>query len=618
MDIQQIVGTAKTVEQLMTHNRYGLDYYQREYSWTETQVTELLDDLIVRFRNDFDPAHQRTDVASYRPYFLGPIVTVERGGVRYLVDGQQRLTTLSLLLIHLRSLLAETHPDEKASFDSLIFSRKFGETKFNLDVEERRQCLEAILDGADFDTDGRSESVRNIWDRYETIRTRFPGDPDDPDDPHRDSLPYFCDWLLNRVMLVDIVASDQDMALEIFETMNDRGLRLSNTDMLKSFLLSQVRDEDTIRELNDRWRRRVAELVDFESNADADFIKAWLRGNHAETQRERKSRASPQDFERIGTEFHKWVRDHHREMGLNRPDDFRRFVEHEFWWLSDRYLQLIRARWEIKDGLEAVYFNAWTSAPLQLSMILAAVAPDDDHSTFKEKAALVASALEIFVVRRMVNYRNFGYSTVAYTMFNLMKRLRNRPTEDVREVLVEWLRQESEQLDGILRLRLTKRNRWHIRYLLARMTAWLDEGLETGMTFDDYFAPGRKNPFEVEHIWADHFERHTDEFDNPDDFERHRNRFGGLLLLPKDFNASYGDMAYEDKVEHYFGQNPLARSLHPRMYQNNPSFLRLRDAHGLPFRAFPSRFTKADIDERQGLYRDLAEIVWAPNRYGLA
>jgi uncharacterized protein with ParB-like and HNH nuclease domain len=175
--------------------------------------------------------------------------------VRYLVDGQQRISTLSLLLIHLRKSLAKTHPEEQASLDSLILSRKYGRPSFNLDVDERERCLSSILEEADFDTEAQPTSIRNLWNRYETIRTRFPDDLLGP------ALPYFSDWLQNRVMFVDIVASDQHMALEIFETMNDRGLRLSSADMLKSFLLSEMRDEETIRDLNERWRRRITELV---------------------------------------------------------------------------------------------------------------------------------------------------------------------------------------------------------------------------------------------------------------------------------------------------------------------------------------------------------------------
>ena len=100
-----------------------------------------------------------------------------------------------------------------------------------------------------FDDTDAPESVRNLWQRYRDIADRF------PTDLLGAPLPYFVDWLQHRVILVEIGAPDQDMALEIFETMNDRGLRLSNTDMLKSFLLARWAMKQSIRELNERWRR---------------------------------------------------------------------------------------------------------------------------------------------------------------------------------------------------------------------------------------------------------------------------------------------------------------------------------------------------------------------------
>ena len=148
--------------------------------------------------------------------------------------------------------------------------------------------MTAILHDKAFVIAGQSESVRNVWDRYQTIKGRF-----SQNNVGEEALPYFADWLKHRVILVDIGAVDQDMALEIFETMNDRGLRLSNIDMLKSHLLAHVQDEDLIQDLNDRWRRRVTELRDVEANADSEFVKAWLRGDYAQTQRPRKANASP-------------------------------------------------------------------------------------------------------------------------------------------------------------------------------------------------------------------------------------------------------------------------------------------------------------------------------------
>jgi hypothetical protein len=202
-------------------------------------------------------------------------------------------------------------------------------------------------------------------------------------------------------------------------------------------------------------------------------------------------------------------------------------------------------------------------------------------------------------------------------MFNLMKAVRNKPVEEVRRALAVWLDSESERLDGIATFSLTKQNRGHIHYLLARMTAWLDEELGIGRTFAEYVDRERSHPFEVEHIWANHYDRHADEFSSQAEFEDHRNRFGDLLLLPKDFNASYGDMAYERKLEHYNAQNSLARSLHPLAYVNNPSFLRAIREYDLPFEPHPNTFTKAGIGERQGLYQQLAEIIWDPARLGI-
>jgi len=126
----------------------------------------------------------------------------------------------------------------------------------------------------------------------------------------------------------------------------------------------------------------------------------------------------------------------------------------------------------------------------------------------------------------------------------------------------------------------------------------------------DYVSEG-KTRYEVEHIWADHAERHTAEFSHHADFAEHRNRIGGLLLLPKSFNASYGDLTYADKLPHYNTQNLLARSLHAQCYDHNPGFLRFKEQSGLPFAAMPE-FNKADLENRSQLYRQIAERIWNP------
>ena len=134
--VKLIDGAPRTVRQVFTGRKYGLDYYQREYTWTESNVTELIDDLSTSFLGDYDRSDERARVASYRPYFLGPIVTSSVKGMSYLVDGQQRLTSLTLLLIHLDHL---SEGDEDAeSLAPLVFSQKFGSKTFNLHVHRTR------------------------------------------------------------------------------------------------------------------------------------------------------------------------------------------------------------------------------------------------------------------------------------------------------------------------------------------------------------------------------------------------------------------------------------------------------------------------------------------------
>src|SRR5215213_6509509 len=96
---REIRGVSKTVRELLSGMKYSIDYYQRDYKWTTKQVQELIEDLVGRFEEDYDESHERHEVANYGHYFLGSIVVSAKNGLKYVIDGQQRLTTLTLLLI---------------------------------------------------------------------------------------------------------------------------------------------------------------------------------------------------------------------------------------------------------------------------------------------------------------------------------------------------------------------------------------------------------------------------------------------------------------------------------------------------------------------------------------
>ena len=227
--------------------------------------------------------------------------------------------------------------------------------------------MEALFTGEAMDDAGQFESVVNILARFSDIQEQF------PDQLRGPALPYFADWLIENVHLVEITAYSDADAYTIFETMNDRGLSLTPTDMLKGYLLANITDADRRIESSKVWRKRVAALHQIGKEEDADAIKSWLRSQHAQTIRERKRGAQPRDFDLIGTEFHRWVRDHAETLGLTSSVAFGRFILEEFDFYSSWYLQIRRAAETLTPGLEAIHYNAQNAFTLQYPVLLAAL-----------------------------------------------------------------------------------------------------------------------------------------------------------------------------------------------------------------------------------------------------
>jgi len=602
--MREIRGEAQNIRKLLSGAKYAIDYYQREYKWQAKQVAELIDDLEVKFLESYEEGQERTAVADYGHYFLGSIIISDKEGHKFIIDGQQRLTTLTLLLIFLHRLLED--PEQKGQLADLIFSQKFGKRSFNLDVPERTSCMEALYSGQSMDGYDHPESVQNILARYSDIEERF------PEDLRGRALPYFIDWLIENVHLVEITAYSDEDAYTIFETMNDRGLSLTATDMLKGYLLANITDAGSRNSASQIWRQRVSALQALGKEEDADAIKSWLRSQHAESIRERRSGAVPLDFDLIGTEFHRWVRDHEEQLGLRVSSDFSSFIEKDLAFYAREYTRLRQAAETPTPGIESVLYNAGHNFTLQYPVLLAPLRISDPEAEVLRKIRITASFLDILLARRIWNFRAIDYSTMQYAMFLVMKEIRGKSVEEVAGLLTHRLTADTETFAANDRFHLHGINGRQIHRVLARMTDHVETRSGMPSRYSEYVQRGRGG-YEVEHIWANHPERHREEFSHSTDFQEYRNRIGGLLLLPKSFNASYGDLPYEEKREHYYSQNLLARSLHERAYEHNPGFLRYVRESSLPFRPL-AHFRKEDLDARQKLYRQLAEEIWNPER----
>ncbi len=328
--MREIISKAKTISELLKNEKYNIDYFQREYKWQEKHIRELIEDLTGKFLEDYQDGHSPESVEEYGHYFLGPIIISHKNNFNYIIDGQQRLTSLTLLLIYLRKIIRERYDSDDFDND-LIISKKYGKKSFNLQIQEREPCMQALLDQQPFDSSGRSESVRNIIARYNDIQQIF------PEELRTDALLHFYNWLIYNVHLVEITAYSDDDAYAIFETMNDRGLPLTPTEMLKGFLLANITDISRKNAAVALWKDRIQKLNEYGKDVEADCFKTWLRSRYANKIRERKKNAKPEDFDRIGTQYHRWVRDNLNVIGLIESEDFYRLIDCDFGFKEKKY-----------------------------------------------------------------------------------------------------------------------------------------------------------------------------------------------------------------------------------------------------------------------------------------
>ncbi|MBO6795315.1 MAG: DUF262 domain-containing protein [Balneolaceae bacterium] len=596
----------RSISEVLDDNKYTVDFFQREFKWEERHIEQLVSDLTTAFLDEYKTEHERKDVSNYNSYYLGPFVVSDKEGKRSIIDGQQRLTSLTLLLIYLNNLQKELGISE--TIESMIFSQKYGEKSFNIQVDERIPCMESLFkNGSYTPSEEDDESTINMANRYQDIEKNF------PEEIKSEVLPFFLDWLKYNVVLVEIVAYSDENAYTIFETMNDRGLNLTPTEMLKGFILSRFPSGQARQKANLLWKKSMQQLHDYAKDEDQRFVQAWFRGQYADTIRPGRAGSKNEDFEKIGTRFHSWFRDNLEKAGIkgDRSENFEAFVETDFKFFLRVYKLMLDAERNFNDDLDHLYYiNHWGIAnSLSYPLLLSPLKTVDSDSVIKQKLNLVARFIETFVVRRSINFRKFASSSIRYTMYTLVKEIRQKEIYELKDILRSKLEEMEEKLDGIKTFRLHGQNGRFVKFLLSRMTAYVEQKAGINSSFDKFYQNKNGKPYEIEHIWADKFINHRDEFDQETEFQEMRNRLGGLILLPSGTNQSFNSKPYSEKLPHYIRENLLAQSLHESAYQNNPNFLNMKKELELPFQPHPD-FKSDDIKERQNLYQDICERIW--------
>ena len=592
---QKIVDSKAYPLKELFADKFDVDFYQREYVWQRKQLEDLINDLSTEFMKNWTEGDTLDKIRDYDPYFMGEIVlSLQEGKRSSIIDGQQRITTFTLLLIYLLKTYGNIPKFPRSDIEKLIYSDDFGTPRFNLDIAERKTCMLSLFETGAYNVkENDTVSVKNIVDRYHDIAECW-----NPKITLENAV-NFTYWLKEKVIFSKVWTNSDDFAYVIFETMNDRGLSLTQVEMLRSYLLANIDADDrekAMREFDEVVRLLTNIKLNSKSKAEFEFFKMYFRGHLAEDLSQSKSGTS--DFTRIGKEFHRWVRDNSASLGLEKSDDFVEFIS-KISYFAKAYAKindLIMSR-NSRDYLYLIV-NSDYGFTLQPALILASIKYEDSTEIVVQKIKIVSRYLTKVLSWRVWNHWMISQSTLEAPIYDLCKQIRNMSIENLQKKLAD----EPIELPALENSpTLNQQNRTKLKVLISLIT----EIVAANSGTPDYML--NKKDVEVEHIWSNHYTWHTDEFKDESDFASTRNNIGDLLVLPKSFNASYGDAQYSVKVVQYFEQNILAQSLNPNKYQNNPGFLQFRESSRLPFKSY-EEFSRDAIAERADLYRRI--LIW--------
>ncbi|GAB4532038.1 MAG: DUF262 domain-containing protein [Pleurocapsa sp.] len=229
---------------------FNIPNYQRPYAWTTEQTEQLLIDLIDALEDE------TIEIDKVAPYFLGNIVLIKptNNSKSEVVDGQQRLTTLTILFAVLRELLKDNdltkyicQPEDK--FEGTPERPRLKLRERDRDFFEKYiQAQDGIEKLLKIHSHSLSDSQRNILENTQLLLKKI-----DKELPTESQKIRFTQFLLQRCYLVIVHTPDFDSAYKIFSVLNDRGLDLSITDILKADIIGKLTEAEAEKKYTRKW-----------------------------------------------------------------------------------------------------------------------------------------------------------------------------------------------------------------------------------------------------------------------------------------------------------------------------------------------------------------------------
>lgn len=603
-------------------SRYSLPYFQREYKWEPRHFAELINDVQEAFLLSFDPKHGRTEVASYAPYFLGSIITsVEVHGKKPLVDGQQRLTSTFLLLAFLERMRRDKQVDAALDLSTLLGSVSFGVMDYSIEFSASRKAIfDAYLDKtstidqaieAAEDVNGLDEGDERLLEALRDTESLL-------DSLVKDHIAYFIDYVVERVLLIDISVASEAEAHRVFVTMNDRGLRLGPIDLLKGQILSRIATTAESQACHASWVDSINQLRALGAEEDSLFFRTLFRAKWADSIRGKAKGDAPGDFDNIGDAYHRWFDENTAKLGIINGDDYSRFAKVDIPKYVEIYSFIKQAESSPITGYEVLYYNAVRKYSFHAMILMAVTSVNDVTANWKAKILLVARLADLLLTSRTIEGKENNYENLRDISFNLTKAIRGKTeAELLTYVRAEWTKY-FVHISQLSKLSYTKSDKSDLLFILARIATYLEDELKmkskTG--FMMFWKRDRnQKTFDIEHLFKSTYDTTvlpaTHGFADSKEYAEQRNLLGALILLPRARNRSLQDKSYKEKLPIYATENVLAQTLNPAFYGNNPDVAKFNVARPEVGLASVADFEKDSITFRGATYTALAELIWA-------
>lgn len=606
----------QNIEAVFSTTTYHIDFYQRQYKWLKDPVERLLDDVFYKFNTDYieieDSMEAENAANKIGWYYLNTYVTNTIDGKVFLVDGQQRLTTITLILIQLYRQSINESSDLSDWVKSKIFGIVGPKKIFWLHHEGHITTMEKLLNGEEFDSIDISLGVtsRNMVENSKYIRNWL-----DSELTAKHKLETFIYYFLRRLDLVKLEVSQAEVPM-VFEVINDRGVRLKPYEILKGKLLGQI-DKDELKNLNlnSKWEEQVNKINTIGEDEIDSFFEYYLRSKISNTRG-------------LAIKYDK--KDYHRAIfndecnerfSLKRnPSQIKQFIQNEFVYFTNLYHKIWKLSTQLNQGLEAVFFNDLNDLNAQYLLILSAIKFNDPEEDFKI-ASIAKEFDKMFVLLQL--QRSYDSNKITEVVYQIMSEIREETADKIKPAF------ENQILKMLSNAKATSINdtfnyvyfrevgyndlstRFN-RYFFSRIDYFIcqNTGAEMQHSFHNLVRnTGTVNGFHIEHILA-----HNDEnialFNNDEElFERERNRLGGLLLLRGNANISSSNETYENKLRTYAQTLYWNATLHPDTYHSNLDLINLKTRYNLNLRAMES-FGAEELEERHRLLAEIIKIIW--------